>query len=216
MKRLAAISIVLLTLVLGACSGETEPAAGDGDAVHPGQSTPSAPAAAAAVTADATGCEPGLSIEEQKQRLVAIANRQFSGSTAHDPELPRLHYDPDARERREGGIWVVVEFNGDEFDTVAEKKATLDRQMSDAYEGMFTAGCEDLAQIDLTARAMAVASGGQGSGAVFQTLATVFKTRLKREVADNVDWSSKDLLDFNEIWETLLLNVRWQRELKGD
>jgi hypothetical protein len=209
----AAISIALLALILGACSGGTEPSGVDQGSADPGQPAPAASVDIA--SSDAAECVPGLAIEEQKKRLVAIAGRQFSGPTVHDPEMARLHYDPDARERRQGGIWVVVEFNGDELDTVAEKKAALDAQMRDAYEALYAAGCEDLAQVDLTARSMAVAIGGI-EGGVVQSLAAVYKTRLTREVADTVDWSSKDSLDFNDIWETLLLNVRWKKELEGD
>ena len=216
MRPPAAISIALFALIAGACSGGTEPSGGDQDSPDSGQPTPAASAASVDIApSDATECVPGLPIEEQKKRLVAIANQQFSGLTAHDPEMARLHYDPDARERRQGGLWVVVEFNGDELETVAEKKAALDVQMRDAYEVLYAAGCEDLAQVDLTARSMAVAVGGIEGGVVL-SLAAVYKTRLTREVADTVDWSSKDTLDFNEIWETLLLNVRWKRELEGD
>ena len=87
--------------------------------------------------------------------------------------------------------------------------------MQDAYEVLYSVGCEDLAQVDLTARSMAVAIGGI-EGGVVQSLAAVYKTRLTREAADAVDWSSKDSLHFNEIWETLLLNVRWKRELEDE
>lgn len=216
MRPPAAISIALFALIVGACSGDTEPSSVDQDSADPGQPAAAAPAASVdIVSSDATECVPGLPIDEQKKRLVAIAGQQFSGLTAHDPEMARLHYDPDARERRQGGLWVVVEFNGDELETVAEKKAALDTQMQDAYEALYAAGCEDLAQVDLTARSMAVAVGGI-EGGVVQSLAAVYKTRLTREVADKVDWSSKDSLDFNDIWETLLLNVRWKKELEGE
>lgn len=216
MKPPAAIFIALFALIVGACSGDTETSRVVQESADSGQPTPAAPAASVDIApSDATECVPGLSIEEQKKRLVAIATRQFSGLTAHDPEMTRLHYDPDARERRQGGLWVVVEFNGDELETVAEKKAALDAQMRDAYEVLYAAGCEDLAQVDLTARSMAVAVGGI-EGGVVQSLAVVYKTRLTREVADTVDWSSKDSLDFNDIWETLLLNIRWKKELEGD
>jgi hypothetical protein len=216
MKPPVAISIALFAIIVVACSSDQEPSAAVQDSADSGQPTPAAPAASVDIaSSDATECVPGLPIEEQKKRLVAIASRQFSGPTVHDAEMARLHYDPEARDRRQGGIWVVVEFNGDELDTVAEKKAALDVKMQDAYEALYVAGCEDLAQVDLTARAMAVAVGGI-EGGVVQTLAAVYKTRLTREVADTVDWSSKDTLDFNEIWDTLLLNVRWKKELEGD
>jgi hypothetical protein len=45
---------------------------------------------------------------------------------------------------------------------------------------------------------------------------TVFRTKLRREVADTVDWTNKEDLDFNQIWETIILNVRWKSELEGD
>ena len=34
--------------------------------------------------------------------------------------------------------------------------------------------------------------------------------------ADTVDWSRKDSLDFNDIRETLLLNLRWKSGLEED
>jgi hypothetical protein len=45
---------------------------------------------------------------------------------------------------------------------------------------------------------------------------TVFRTKLKREVADTIDWANKEDLDFNQVWDTIILNVRWKRELEGD
>lgn len=36
------------------------------------------------------------------------------------------------------------------------------------------------------------------------------------EVADSVDWTAKDSLEFNDIWETLLLNIRWKKEMEGE
>ena len=44
--------------------------------------------------------------------------------------------------------------------------------------------------------------------------APVFKTRLKRDVAETIDWANKLNLDFNEIWDELLLNIRWRDELR--
>jgi hypothetical protein len=214
MRSSKAVLIALTALLVVACSGDSEPAVVGEDS----SDVPTAVASTAVSEssfADATECVPGLPIVEQKKRLVAIAGKQFSGVTAHDAEMTRLHYDPDARDRRQGGIWVVVEFNGDELETVVEKKAALDAQMQDAYEVLYSAGCEDLAQVDLTARSMAVAIGGI-EGGVVQSLAAVYKTRLTREVADTIDWSSTNSLDFNEIWDTLLLNVRWKKELQGE
>ena len=109
---------------------------------------------------------------------------------------------------------MVLEFNGDELKTVALKKAALDRQMRDAYEALYTAGCEDLVQVDLSGIQKALAKVGM-MGQMVRRSVVVYKTKLKREVADTVDWTNKEALDFNEIWDTLLLNVRWKRELLG-
>ena len=38
----------------------------------------------------------------------------------------------------------MLELDGDELETVAIKKAALDRRMRDAYEVCFTAGCDDV------------------------------------------------------------------------
>ena len=214
MRSSKIVLIALTAFLVVACSCDSEPSVVGED--FSGSPTPAASPAVSEISfADARECVPGLPMEEQKERLVAIASKQFSGVTAHDAEMTRLHYDPDARDRRQGGIWIVVEFNGDELETVAKKKAALDAQMQDAYEVLYSAGCEDLAQVDLTARSMAVAIGGI-EGGVVQSLAAVYKTRLTREAADTIDWSSKDSLHFNEIWETLLLNVRWKRELEDE
>ena len=105
-----------------------------------------------------------------------------------------------------------MEFNGDETETVAEKKEALDRQMRDAYEALYTAGCSDLTWVDLTAHMKAIAHSVDGAGLAGEH-PVVFKTRLKQEDADTIDWKSKETLDFNEIWETLILNTRWRNEL---
>ena len=93
---------------------------------------------AAAPVAETAVCSPGSSIEEQKagrlpaQRLhlrprqqprrhrrsqkatlAAVANAQFQGNTKEN--LPRLPYGADVRDHRQGGLWVVVEFRGDEL-----------------------------------------------------------------------------------------------------
>ena len=158
-------------------------------------------------------CSSGLPADEQKAELVALASELFAGSTSHDGGLPRLHFPPDARDRRQGGLIVVIEFNGDERETTAEKKATLDQQMRDVYEAFFTAGCEDLAQVDLTARMTAVAARHSGTQPTDHV--AVFKTSMNREMADTVDWAAKETLDFNDIWKIVLLNTRWREELKS-
>ena len=205
------IGIGLIAVIMGCDQGEHEEAfqTTNGTSVTQDNTSAMVPE-----THNPVSCKPGSTIKEQKARLVALAKQQFAGATSHDPNQTRLHYDPDARERRQGGILVFVEFNADELDTVKRKKAALDVLMRDAYETFYSAGCGDLAQVDLSARANALAIGGiEGANAV-QTLAVVFKTRIKIEKAEIIDWENKASLDFNEIWETLLLNRRWRNELE--
>ena len=159
-------------------------------------------------------CTTGMSADEQKAVLIDIGEQLFDGVTAHDGEIERLHYAPDARDRRQGGIWVVIEYNGDEADGVARKKAGLEAQMRDAYDSFFNSGCSELTQVDIGARM--VATGAGVIGPMAQTLAVVFKTRMQRDAADAVDWANKESIDFNQVWNELLLNTRWRNELRGD
>ena len=144
------------------------------------------------------------SIDQQKERLIAIAKELFAGET--DEGLPRLAIEPDARNHRQGGIQLVIEINGDEFQDVTKNKAELDRWMRDAYEAVFTAGY-DLTDATISARMRAI------DGRTGVTQAVVYRTRLGKDAAEGIDWAAKDTLDFNEIWDILLLNRRWREAL---
>ena len=169
--------------------------------------------ATATVSGDAspTACAPGDSIDVQKTKMLDILTAQFSGMTAEG--RPHLQFGPDSRDHRQGGIWMVLEFNGDELETVPLRKAALDRQMRDAYEALFTAGCEDLAQADLASYQNALVKVST-MGETKPLPSIVFKTRLKRDIADTVVWADKESLDFDQIWDVLLLNPRWRDELR--
>ena len=156
-------------------------------------------------------CE-GLDYDGQKAKLIEIGSEIFAGMTEHDPEMEKLHNPPDARDRRQGGIWLVIEFNGDERGNVPQKKARLDVQMRDAFEAFYRAGCTDLQEVHISARMVALGAGVIGP--MTQTLAAVFKTRMKPDVALEVDWDNKEELDFNEIWDTMLLHTRWRKALQ--
>ena len=152
-----------------------------------------------------------LPIAQQKAELQAIVKIVFAGETNRNK--PRLQIEPDARDHRSGGIWVTADFRGDEFDDVRRNKDGLDVLMRDAFEALFTAGY-DLTQVDLTGNLSAGAVGSVKPGVHAGLNQAVFRTRLKREVADQIDWSKKESLDFNEIWETVLLNPRMAKELR--
>jgi hypothetical protein len=107
----------------------------------------------------------------------------------------------------------VVEFNGDELESVTLKKAALNRRMRDAYEALYTAGCADLAQVDLASYQNALVKVSM-MGETIPRPSIVFKTRLDRDVADTIVWADKASLDFDDIWDTLLLNPRWRAELR--
>ena len=85
---------------------------------------------------------------------------------------------------------------------------------ADAEFTSVTAACDDLAQVDINARMMIISPAVDEGGHSSLRLVNAFKTSLKREVADTADWSAKESLDFNEIWDVLLLNVKWRRELQ--
>ena len=150
-----------------------------------------------------------LSIEEQKKALIAIVNERLSGS--NNEKLPRLKLPPDARDHRQGGIWVTIEFNSDFLDTIPTSKECLDILMRDTYEALFTAGF-DLTWVDMTALGETMVRGSSGGSGIAP--ASVIKTRLKSEVAETIDWANKESLDFDEIWDTLLVNPTWKRALQ--
>ena len=229
MKVVFVVMMALLALAAAACgSGSTDeadeapasaastpatasnPAAGN---IPAPASAPATPAPQQAAPASETAvCAPGASIEEQKATLAATANAQFQGNTKEN--LPRLPYGADVRDHRQGGLWVVVEFRGDELKTIAERKAALDRQMADAYAAVFGAGCEDLKWVDLAGLQKAIAKVGMmGDPAMPQV--PVFKTRMTADEAKEIDWDNRHSLDFSEIWKELLLNPRWREELQG-
>ena len=223
MKYAILIGTTLMMLGTAACgSGSTDEAV---DTSPASESTPvptSTPAAASvqptaapqpgAAVADVAPCAPGASIEEQKATLAAAANAQFQGNTKEN--LPRLPFGANVRDHRQGGLWVVVEFRGDELETIADRKAALDRQMIDAYEAIFGAGCEDLKWVDLSGLQRAIVKVGM-MGDPASPQVPVFKTRMTAEEAEEVDWDNRHSLDFSEIWKELLLNPRWRDELKG-
>ena len=171
------------------------------------------PAVDVPTTISSIRCAAGLSFEEQKVQLVAIAKELFAGKTTEDED--RLKFDPDARDQRSGGIWLTLEFLGNERGTVTQKKSALDQQMGDAYDALFNSGCDQLAWVDLTGIHRAIVKVGQ-MGETIPVPAPVFKTRLKRAEADSIDWANKDALDFNEIWDALLLNIRWRDALREE
>ena len=72
--------------------------------------------------------------KEQIAGLSEIASTYFSGT--NNTGLPRLKIPPDVRKSRRGGIVVNIEFNGDEYPTLLEKKTGLDCIMRDGYEAV--------------------------------------------------------------------------------
>ena len=225
MKGVFLVIFSLSALAVVGCSAssteemaDTVPATANSSATVNTPATGTTPAAATAApqssapVAETAVCSPGASIEEQKATLAAVANAQFQGNTKEN--LPRLPYGADVRDHRQGGLWVVVEFRGDELKTIAERKAALDRQMADAYAAVFGAGCEDLKWVDLSGLQKAIAKVGMmGDPAMPQV--PVFKTRMTADEAKEIDWDNRHSLDFSEIWKELLLNPRWREELQG-
>ena len=129
-------------------------------------------------------------------------------------ERPRLNIPPDVRDdRRRGGIVVNIEFNGDEYETTAQKKAGLDLLMREMYHVLYASGY-DLAEATMSAVMMGTAHRNVGGASTAPI--TVYKTRLKRDAAEGIDWDDKENLDFNEIWDTILFSPEWRRKLREE
>ena len=153
----------------------------------------------------------GLEYDAQKEKLVEIAYDLFAGTTNFE-ERERLQQIPNARDSRRGGIWLVIDFNGDEFDSLLVKKNRLDLQMRDAYEAFYNAGCADLGEVSITAIQKEVTTREVGPSTVLPIV--VFKTKMTKAQADEVDWENKDDIDFNEVWREEILNPRWREGLR--
>ncbi len=153
----------------------------------------------------------GLDYDAQKEKLVEIAYELFAGVTNFE-ERQRLQQIPNARDSRRGGIWLVIDFNGDEFDSLLVKKNRLDLQMRDAYDAFYNAGCADLGEVSITAIQKEVTTREVGPSTI--TPIVVFKTKMTKAQADEVDWENKDDIDFNEVWRQEVLNPRWREGLR--
>ena len=153
----------------------------------------------------------GLSYDEQKEKLVEIAYDLFAGTTNFE-DRERLQQIPNARDSRRGGIWMVIDFNGDEFDSLLVKKTRLDLQMRDAYDAFYNAGCADLGEVSITAIQKEVTTREIGPSTVLPIV--VFKTKMTKAQAEEVDWENKDEIDFNEVWREEVLNPRWREGLR--
>ena len=167
------------------------------------------------------GCASGASIDDQKATLASTAKALFAGMTAYDEEKPRITHlggtpiDPTARDHRPTkGIRLVIEFNGDDHGGVFEKKASVDLWMREAYNVLFNAGCDLLTLVEISGYGAALGRHPIGPAAL--SWAITFKTRMTKEVAESVDWEDRENLEFDEIWETMILNYRWEQALKGE
>ena len=167
------------------------------------------------------GCASGASIDDQKATLVATAKTLFAGMTAYDEEKPRVTHlggtaiEPTARDHRPTkGIRLLIEFNGDDHGGVFEKKASVDLWMRETYNVLFNSGCDLLSLVEISGYGAALGRHPIGPAAL--SWAITFKTKMTKEDAEAVDWESRENLDFGEIWETMILNYRWEQALKGE
>ena len=222
----AVTMLMALATVLAGCSGDTEePAAPTQPASAPSPATGKSAAAAdptqapAPTVAKPTSTPPPpppsnlaaeLPTDPDFPELSQIVISHLSGM--NNIKRPRLNLPPDIREdQRRGGIVINIEFNGDEYDTTTKKKAELDKIMRGTYEVLFTSGHE-VAEVTMTAimiGAIRRVVGGTADGPI-----AVYKTRLKKDDAEAVEWSNKESIDFNEVWDTLILNPAWKRDLR--
>ena len=149
-----------------------------------------------------------VTYDRQKELLSTLVQEWFG--TENNIGMPRLNLLPDVRDNRRGGILIHIEINGDEYGSTTLKKAELDKLMRDTYELLYTTGYE-VTEVAITAIMNGVVRPIIGS--VAEGRIQVFRSRLRGDAASTVDWANKESLDFNEIWETVLMNVLWKREL---
>ncbi len=149
-----------------------------------------------------------VTYDRQKELLSALVQEWFVG--VNNLDRPRLKLLPDVRDNRRGGILIHIEINGDEYDTTTKKKAELDILMRDTYDLIYTTGYE-VTEVAITAVMNGVVHHTANAASVKPIQA--FRSRLRGDAAATVDWANKDSLDFNEIWDNVLLNTAWKRDL---
>ncbi len=152
---------------------------------------------------DAVGTPVGPS-GQANEVLVQLMQTRFAGET-NDGE-PRFINVQVRDNRQTTGFNVLVEFNGDEFETIAEEFRTINVWMADAYADLFTSG-RDVAEGHMSARMQVIGRQGTSPNSI------VYKTRLKREDAEGIDWANRANVDFREIWDVLILNPTWRQAL---
>jgi hypothetical protein len=149
-----------------------------------------------------------VTYEQQKELLSTLVQEWYAGE--NNNELPRLNLPPDVRDNRRGGILIHIEINGDEYVSTTLKKTELDKLMRDSYEVIYGTGYE-VTEVMITGIMDGVINSVVG-GTVRGRL-QAFRSRLRGDAAATVDWANKESLDFNEIWDNVLLNLAWKKEL---
>lgn len=240
--RVTAVAISMIAVVAGAilvsCTGDTEepasssaPAAASAPTAAPTAVPTAAPPTPTARAAPDFGPSPtpyptpapvatraplvvvmqpksDLPKEQQIVKLSELVQGHLTGM--NNISRPRLNIPPDVRDdRRRGGIVVNIEMNGDEYESIVQRKEELDKMMRDTYHVLYASGYE-LVEATISAVMMGMSHRRKS----VQAPITVYKTRLKRDAAEGIDWDDKENLDFNEIWDTLLLSPTWKTELK--
>ena len=152
-----------------------------------------------------------VTYDQQKELLSTLVNEWYSGQ--NNLELPRLKLPPDVRDNRRGGILIHIEINGDEYDSYTLRKAELDRLMRDTYEVIYGTGYE-VTEVAITA--IMTGTIRRVVGGIAEGRIQAFRSRLRGDAAATVDWANKEAIDFNEIWDTVLLNTIWKRELEAE
>ena len=153
-----------------------------------------------------------LPTDQQIAKLSELVEGFLTGM--NNIERPRLNLPPDVRDdRRRGGIVVNIEFNGDEYEPTAQKKAGLDLLMREMYHVLYASGY-DITEATMSAVMMGTTHRNVGGASTAPI--TVYKTRLKRDAAEGIDWDDKENLDFNEIWDTILFSPEWRRMLREE
>lgn len=97
-----------------------------------------------------------------------------------------------------GGYFVLVTYNEDENTTSDITRFTIEEEMKDAYEALFTTPGLDVNSAGINARIQLIDRFGKTSYGLG------WDTRMKKSVAKHVNWNEKDVLDFEQLWTTVL------------
>ena len=163
----------------------------------------SAPVAQSEPQVDAESSN-GVSVEPKplgpKALLAQTASKVFAGDTNYDkPRLKQTSFEKIGK-----GWTAFVTFRADDNLTTGLRKTGIELDMVDAYKAFFDGTNIPLKEVILDAEfPLQDQFGNESDGSVYVTY-------LNRRVADKINWTEADYLEWSNLWTTTVLHPEFR------